>query len=191
MRNMTPPIIPKLVHALDTSNFRQFDDLRLDMDKEHGLGPDDLNASDPFREFESSTPRTRARPVCARLTARDAGAPARLAGGRAVSLIVPGTDDLEGNKRRSSRSGLALSTGDLRILSSEETAALMKEAQITPDSPMPLATDELDGVDDDEGGPHSADLDDEPPESAMLTGGDGPAASEMPAGSDAAVAATG
>ena len=55
MRNMTPPIIPKLSNAVDTSNFRQFDDLRLDMDKEHGLGPEDLNASDPFREFESST----------------------------------------------------------------------------------------------------------------------------------------
>ena len=55
MRNMTPPIIPKLSNALDTSNFRQFDDQRLDMDNEHGLGPDDLNAADPFREFESST----------------------------------------------------------------------------------------------------------------------------------------
>ena len=91
-----------------------------------------------------------------------------------MSLIIPGADDSEIEKRRSSRSGLAMSTGDLRVLSREEAAALMTEAQLTPDSPLPLATDELDGVpDDDEEQQKLHDSDqDEPPESAMLTGGD-------------------
>ena len=86
-------------------------------------------------------------------------------------MIIPGADDSEVEKRRSSRSGLALSTGDLRILSPEEAAALMREANIAPESPMPLATDELDGVDDEEASFADAQLD-EPAESAMLTGGD-------------------
>ena len=86
-------------------------------------------------------------------------------------MIIPGADDSEVEKRRSSRSGLALSTGDLRILSPEEAAALMREANIAPESPMALATDELDGVDDEEASFADAQLD-EPAESAMLTGGD-------------------
>ena len=175
MRNMTPPIIPKLSNALDTSNFRQFDDQRLDMDNEHGLGPDDLNAADPFREFESSMFRAASLGplllVCEGCSRH--GVPASLSARRvaAVSLIIPGADDSEVEKRRSSRSGLALSTGDLRILSPEEAAALMREANIAPESPMALATDELDGVDDEEASFADAQLD-EPAESAMLTGGD-------------------
>jgi hypothetical protein len=55
MRNMTPPIIPKLSNAIDTSNFRHFDDARFDMEREQGLAAHDLNAADPFRDFESST----------------------------------------------------------------------------------------------------------------------------------------
>ena len=47
----------------------------------------------------------------------------------------------------------------------------MREANIAPESPMALATDELDGVDDEEASFADAQLD-EPAESAMLTGGD-------------------
>jgi len=55
LRNTAPPIVPKVSNPWDTSNFRNFDEVRFDMEREHGLTSSELNATDPFRDFESGT----------------------------------------------------------------------------------------------------------------------------------------
>jgi hypothetical protein len=52
-----------------------------------------------------------------------------------VSLVVPGTsDDGDGDKRRSSRSGLAMSTGDLRVFTPAETEAFLRVTRLNVDA---------------------------------------------------------
>ena len=51
---MRPPIIPKLSHILDTSNFRALKDDTVDrLAHDRGVRDFDLAQSDPFRDFES------------------------------------------------------------------------------------------------------------------------------------------
>lgn len=54
LRNEKPPIIPKLSHLLDTSNFRTIqDDMSVKIAVDRGIHEFDLKDDDPFRDFES------------------------------------------------------------------------------------------------------------------------------------------
>lgn len=54
LRNEKPPIIPKLTHLLDTSNFRSIhDDMSVKIAQDRGIRDFDLRDDDPFRDFES------------------------------------------------------------------------------------------------------------------------------------------
>ncbi len=57
LRHSTPPIIPKVNHPLDTSNFRNIaDDLQAKgyrIDQEQGLSTDLMSPQDPFKSFTS------------------------------------------------------------------------------------------------------------------------------------------
>jgi len=52
IRNETPPIIPKVSHSLDTSNFRNLPDIEEDL-LEDGIDSMELDDSNPFRDFKS------------------------------------------------------------------------------------------------------------------------------------------
>jgi len=197
LRNTAPPIVPKVSNPWDTSNFRNFDDVRFDMEREHGLTSSELNASDPFRDFESGTPCGAAWRAlrCSRALTRPGRPSMPLS--TAVSFVVPDGDSTSPGQRRAMRSGLAMSTGDLRILTPEETAALMKEHELAAAAvgdPVPLTPrddgeeEEDDDADADGAGGDSydatgtdddseymssqIDLDALPAESIKLTGGD-------------------
>lgn len=59
LRHSTPPIIPKVNHPLDTSNFRNIaDDLQAKgyrIDQEQGLSTDLMSPQDPFKSFTSES----------------------------------------------------------------------------------------------------------------------------------------
>eukprot|EP01136_Pigoraptor_vietnamica_P018677 Opistho-1_new@65381 len=57
LHNTTPPIVPTLVHRLDTGNFRSFGENLTD-DTESVVDDDELTEDDPFRDFKTvSRPR--------------------------------------------------------------------------------------------------------------------------------------
>lgn len=54
LHNTTPPIIPKLSHPMDTSNFGSFHDRLSDLHEDVEIITDDkLEATDPFKEFKT------------------------------------------------------------------------------------------------------------------------------------------
>jgi serine/threonine protein kinase len=56
IRNQTPPMVPKLSHALDTRYFRTIrDDDTAGQADERGVDSEQLEQDDPFREFKSVT----------------------------------------------------------------------------------------------------------------------------------------
>eukprot|EP00128_Syssomonas_multiformis_P016313 Colp12_sorted_trinity150504_noHs@3801 len=64
LHNTTPPIIPQLQHSMDTSYFRTYQDDELPVAEDgsdRALTADDMDSSDPFKEFlpvsRSTTPR--------------------------------------------------------------------------------------------------------------------------------------
>eukprot|EP01137_Pigoraptor_chileana_P009746 Opistho-2@58445 len=52
LHNTTPPIIPTLVHRLDTGNFRSFGENMID-DTDSVIDADELMSDDPFKSFKS------------------------------------------------------------------------------------------------------------------------------------------